>query len=103
MFFDNNMNLTNPIYTEFVHKVNVYMENLSGRYPVDDANWTYSLQKLCILCDQFPTGEFESLRNKIHAHFSDMIKSDLKKRYNLVIEDRSIVRNFQDEQEGNGG
>jgi hypothetical protein len=32
-----------------------------------------------------------------------MIKSDLKKRYNLVIEDRSIVRNFQDEQEGNGG
>jgi hypothetical protein len=32
-----------------------------------------------------------------------MIKSDLKKRYNLVIEDRNIVRNFQDEQEGNGG
>jgi hypothetical protein len=32
-----------------------------------------------------------------------MIKSDLKKRYNVVIEDRNIVRNFQDEQEGNGG
>jgi hypothetical protein len=40
MFFDSNMNLTNPIYTEFVHKVNVYMDNLGGRYPVDDANWT---------------------------------------------------------------
>jgi hypothetical protein len=32
-----------------------------------------------------------------------MIKSDLKKHYNLVIEDRSIVRNFQDELEGYGG
>lgn len=103
MFFDNNMNLANPIYTEFVHRVNVYMENLSGRYPVDDANWTQSMQKLCILCAQFPSGEFESLRNKIHAHFSDIIKSDLKKRYKMIIEDRNILRNFQDEEEGNGG
>ena len=28
MFFDNDMNLTNLIYVEFVHKVNVYMDNL---------------------------------------------------------------------------
>jgi len=32
-----------------------------------------------------------------------MIKSDYGKGYRLVIEDWNILRNFQDEQEGNGG
>jgi superoxide dismutase len=32
-----------------------------------------------------------------------MIQSDLKKRYRSVIEDMNILRNFMDEQEGNGG
>ena len=43
------------------------------------------------------------MRNKIHAHFSDMIQSDLKKSYRSVIEDMNILRNFMDEQEGKGG
>jgi hypothetical protein len=76
---------------------------LFGRYPVDDANWTFSLQKLCILCAEFPLGEFESLRKKIHAHFSDMIISDLLKGFRLVIEDRNILSNFLIEVEGNEG
>lgn len=32
-----------------------------------------------------------------------MIKSDLDKGYKSVIKDGIILRNFQDEQEGNGG
>jgi hypothetical protein len=40
MFFENKMNPKNPIYTEFVQYVHDYMDNLSGWYPVDDANWT---------------------------------------------------------------
>ena len=43
MFLDKIMDLTNPIYAEFVHKVNVYMDGLNGSFPVDDANWTLSL------------------------------------------------------------
>lgn len=94
MFLDKIMDLKNPIYAEFVHKVHIYMDGLNGSFPVDDANWTQSLQKLCILCAQFQSGEFESLRNKIHAHYSDMIKSDFGKSYRLIIEDRNILRNY---------
>jgi hypothetical protein len=37
---DLNKNPTNPIYTEFVHKVHLYLENLNTHCPVEDANWT---------------------------------------------------------------
>ena len=43
------------------------------------------------------------MRNKIHAHYSDMIESDLRNRYRPVIEDVNILRNFGDELEGKGG
>lgn len=72
-FSDKNKNPKNPIYKEFVHKVDVYLENLINQYPVEDANWTQSLLKLCILCSQFSSGEFEPLRQKYYAQYSNMI------------------------------
>ena len=71
------------------------MVSLSG-LPVDDEKWTKCILKLCILSAQFP-GEFDGLRKKLFDQYSNLIEFGLRKSYGVIIEDKNILRSFQEE------
>jgi hypothetical protein len=85
----------NTVVQAFAKEVDTYIGSLSG-LPVDDEKWTQCLLKLCILSTQF-SGEFDGLRKRLHDQYSDMIQFGLRKSYRVIIDDKNILRSFQEE------
>jgi hypothetical protein len=46
--------------------------------------------------------EFDSLRKKLLENYLEKIQFDMRKRYKQIIDNKDILRNFQDERDEDG-